>query len=108
MIDELEKSEKQVLSEVEKHIKNSVLYDNLIKIVAHGNSEESTSKDISDLIERYKIPNESLMMFNYRLVDSAIHELKEVVERLNSKLCSMEVAVEESLPESSQSQKTDV
>lgn len=70
MCTQLEISEKMMVQELDKHLKSAAVYDNIIKILANGSSNsEIVSKDITECLQKHRIPTESILMFSYRTID---------------------------------------
>ena len=48
----------------------------IIKILAVGVNGESTSKDLSELLQKTKIPNEPIMMFDPKIMETLLFDIK--------------------------------
>lgn len=79
-------------------------------MLANGVNGESTSKDLTEVLARAKIPTQSICMFNSRVFESLISDVKEAFARANEGLSNMEVleGQEEVLVLNSASQKTSI
>ena len=55
---------------------NANTYEMIIKILAVGVNGESTSKDLSELLQKTKIPNEPIMMFDPKIMETLLFDIK--------------------------------